>query len=151
MNDSNHLWNSRTYFNICPTYSLHFQTFLEINLRGTSNPLKFLLLYLYCLTWIWGVPLIFWTHSLHSLSLSSAVFVGIRQMNLLPPSLVLQIDVTSRLSGMCTCITLGRQQVEEMAGAIFVGFPQSLYINKSIMLQTSPRPFFRLSFQTVIH
>jgi hypothetical protein len=40
-------------------------------------------------------------------------------MNLLPPSLVLPIDVTSRLSGMCTCITLGRPQVEEMAAAIF--------------------------------
>jgi len=35
-------------------------------------------------------------------------------MHLLPPSVVLPIDVTSRLSGMCTSITLGRPQVERL-------------------------------------
>jgi len=133
VNDSNYLWNSRTQFNIWPTYSLHFRTFPEINLHGTSNPLKFLLLYLHCVTWIWGVPLMFWTHSLHSLSLSLAVFAGIRQMHL-PSSVVLPVDAMSRLSGMCTCVTLRRHQVEGLEAAIFYRcFPQSLHINKIIM------------------
>ena len=41
-------------------------------------------------------------------------------MRLLPPSAVLPIDVTSRFSGMCNCIRLGRPQVEGLAAAILL-------------------------------
>lgn len=43
-------------------------------------------------------------------------------MHLLPSPVVLSIDVTSWLSGMCTCITLGKPQVKGLAAAIFLLF-----------------------------
>ena len=62
-------------------------------------------------------------------------------MHLLPPSVVIPVDVMSRLTGMCTCVTLGRKQVEGPAASFFYCcFPQSPFINKSVMLQTKSRP-----------
>jgi hypothetical protein len=96
----------------------------------------------------------FRTHSLHSVSLSLAVYAGIRQMHLLPPYVMLRVQTSERSGQLVSSHerTLEKPQVAGLAAAIFCCcFLQSLHISNSIMSQTRPRPFSRLSFHTVIH